>query len=47
MRGGPPEAPLILYFVKRKSPEKSFKNPHQLVGTFAWPFCLMSACFIR
>jgi hypothetical protein len=27
-----------LYFVKRKSPERSCRIPHQLVGIFAWPF---------
>jgi len=34
-------------FVKRKSPGRSRGIPHQPVGIFAWPLCLISACFIR
>ncbi len=34
-------------FVKAKYPKKSYKNTHQPVGNCAWPFCRMSACFIR
>jgi hypothetical protein len=25
-----------VYFVKQKSPKRSCKNPHQLVGIFTW-----------
>ena len=38
---------LYLCFVKRKSPGRSRGIPHQPVGIFAWPLCLISACFIR
>ncbi len=37
---------MLLYFVKRFSPKKSYKNTHQAVGTFTWPLCFMSAFFI-
>ena len=40
------EANAIVYFVKRFSPKKSYKNTHQAVGTFTWPLCFMSAFFI-